>query len=1360
MLEPITRLSAIASLVIQAERSGLRLSKEVQRIVEDQCTTIFAAQKNPAERLKFAQMLKETAIRMFRQYRYQEANVRYRMASLFNPKDVTLVSNRASCMYNMGKYRRCIDVCLTCLSSFPSLLWENTPLYFKILLRLGRSHIEMRSFSDASTVLKAMDITFLRYRGSPSFSISPTEYKQIWRALKEHIDGAVEVYKRANPGKSPMRNSPPHTKYFIQEDGILYQNPAFYEYDSADDDDDFAYDTSPLHSGRTIDLSQLCYHICPNGPASCELSFCTENEMGRMLGHKFGNGKYIGSNGKEGEEEISDESDMPELVSSDDETDAESDDDESYYDQDDMDDDDDGEDDNDDDDEDGDDEDPQAFPGMRSDHFELTTRNEKKSQFQSPPEDLSDGDSEVEEEEDDADDSGSIATALKTKKKSQTTAVPLNSRKKSSFGLKRGFLNGGNTTSGETKSEFESAKEVSQPASTQITYDTDEDNGPQNGNIFSDDVLQSVVVGYQKASMILPNDPWDFLANCEKSLFGKLFPSNRVVDFSRAFGNHKEVSRMGKKKKRSCDKKCGLCFARKMWKLRFVSGNYNEAARFFGSLDYDSRRKRKTFLSEILWRGMGFYASGYEMAMDIPALVHGVAYIALLQGEIHWQGFSSTQDQDIQSRFVQTLEENCRVRDSLNQACAIMTTIRETINLFEVLPNRGPGSEMRSFQLSKTASAVADEAYGTGIRDNSSLTAESKAALMTRSDNLAQNMHNWGALGHVSNEEERVYRYMLRDVSEMLNTIIARRIAKPLNSPDPDAWFSTFREKYGHGNNDEKYWKVRTISALTKQRARVLEQSASSRKIADLERSFSLLTKAIQVRPSQPRLRYKRAGVCWHQKRWDGCIRDVEKAQILLGEQKTAEQTETSLSPPQTLLLMHCIMLEGEAYTSKANEAGEDHTMVIKRAQQCFTKALKLSPKSKRTRSMLQKKIRALEMMKFTPPAQIGSSSSHPSPTVVDHSTSIKKRSERSGKLPTFKDGAHGSSSNNGRQEKEGQVGKAHQEANVEEGGNGSASDEDSDTFVAGNRYGALLDGGSSSSAVEASSSTTPTAAVSPDTSFGIGSSSTDPAHLTCDLCNVTSGSKADRDSHMKGRRHRSAVARARKAGLLPSGNGPTIELVFEEIKRVARLFDGEVHLSVLRSNVDLSSWNLTNSIGYVENKFGDLRTLCLEQSQMFQMRAGTDLDPLLTLVEADGFVPVLRRRQPHAVPSAHGENSSSNSGRRHQTQHENRRRGGDINAWGTANVQRGGAQASSQKLSQTVDYQNMVTQMLKLGGSSFRGDAEECCICLDNMSDVRVMNCKHVFCEACIVQHMSRDRSDCPSCRGDIAKLERLGVD
>jgi len=51
----------------------------------------------------------------------------------------------------------------------------------------------------------------------------------------------------------------------------------------------------------------------------------------------------------------------------------------------------------------------------------------------------------------------------------------------------------------------------------------------------------------------------------------------------------------------------------------------------------------------------------------------------------------------------------------------------------------------------------------------------------------------------------------------------------------------------------------------------------------------------------------------------------------------------------------------------------------------------------------------------------------------------------------------------------------------------------------------------------------------------------------------------------------------------------------------------------------------------------------------------------------------------------------------------------------------------------------------------------DECCICLEKMTDPLIVNCDHLFCLKCLFDHHSNADSRCPLCRSDILNEERM---
>lgn len=1379
------RLHAITSLLVEAERSGMRVSSKAQKVIEAECLNLFLHFRGPFNAKQFSAILKQTAVRMFRQRRYREANSRYRMASLFNPSDVTLMSNRATCMYNLGRYSRCIDLCHTCLTAFRPLMLDNSMLYFKILLRLGRANIELHNFADAHTIYlwlsKIRNILHKTYR----IDIPNSDFIAMSLPFERHLRGSFENFQRANPNTSLSSMATLPARYRLGEDGYLHENPEVQglyietEYDDEDEDDDI--DDEYGATGGTINLSHLCRHIYSKGTAPCHHPQFKLSPNGNVCSCGVEHDQCANEALEEEEDDdvpSSVDSDMPDLISGESESDEES------------------------DEESEEEKDDSLYHTALNDCFlnasppcfdtnDLSCNEPSQNNHIESPSSPEYGNAPLR---------NSLAEALVQKRDAQSNLMVLRGQASSSdCGLRRGFLN--KTWQADEKASPAPSK---QGLASITPYETDEEEGPMNGDLFSEGKIEDSFAAFCSASAQLPEDPdWSGHGSCIKELFGKSFESTRNIDFSRLFGPHLVPSASVKRKKKFCNKKCGVCFARKMWKKRFPCSDISDAECFLSNLENDPRVDPRSFLSEELWQGTGYYGSGYELSFDIPALVHGVAYVALLQGELHWRGDSIPKERDVQQLFIRALEKIFKSRQSLNFLFMVLYLLRDTINIFDVFPDKQLQGISRSFQFANTAHEISQACWAapSDLECETSV-ASRNVTFMTRTENCFQNSYNWSVLGHVAKEEEWVYKFLIRDVTDLLFTITTKVLISPKSHPRSETFSEAFQKACGDRDDDERYWKYRIVSAMSKQRSRMLERSSSLKDDGDRDHSLVLLSRAISARPNQARLFYKRGNVYFRLEKYEQCLNDTRQARLLLGEVATENQTLDLLDDAGRMLMLHIYMLEGETYSCLAEVPDVSKRTCLKEAQECFVKAARINTDNKRTASFLQGKLQELLSREAVCESSRGSPILKPSGKKENRkSGDCRKAVEVSNNKLGEKIGKRSKMSTPGNSLETKLSGPSREVVQSEtisqdKADDTSSSSDDDENLVSGNRYSALVANAArvgvdrlrsdyqvGKMAIGSPSEVTPprnvprSASTHGSTEKKASSSMAERPTFRCRLCNVEVHSQVDYDCHMKGRRHRTAVERGRKVGALPKEGttylveanvvGPTCEEVLNEVHRVMSVFGGEAHINDIISNMNFTRWNIDCPRSYIEAQFGSIQALCLGQPQTFEVRAGAERNALLTLVDGNDFVPVSRRKPPvlRGVPRSSQQNQrqrakknrSSNTSR---TQSRTRARRGS-----KANVSHSSQQFS--QLSTSLDFSEMVNDLLNPTGDVMNEDGigsskamVECSICMDNPPDVRCLPCRHMWCEQCIIDNIARDRHDCPYCRGKIDHLERLGVD
>lgn len=1330
------RLQAIVSLLHDAERSGLRISKEAQDAIENECEMIFEHDDTPMDEAGFAALLKDTAVRMFRQRRYDEADARYRMASLFNAEDATLISNRATCMYNLKNFERCVDVCYACLMRFPTLCFQNTKLYLKLIVRLGHANIELTNYKSASKIYRGL-LNFRNHlKDKCGLSIENEEFDAVATPLRRHLNEALDAYHTRNPGK-PLRDPRKReTPYELGLDGYLHMNfeesmemsaeefvadILFFdeENDGEEEGADKRHDTD-----ETIDLHDLCCHVWSSGTAPCQHAFPEEHEnfvntddVERTNGEANEHSGCILCGVHTGEEEQEEElsgtdDDMPGLLS-----DVEDDDETDDYDENQS--ESDGEDKSDMHDING----PRAQPvqgvkalqasgGRKNDTqgSQVTTRSLSGAGSSSSPSETLEGDF-------------TKTTSLRMGFTGKKQPVQKTKSMTQAKGFKKGFLD--NTAEESEKAGFDKklssvlpspGVDLTTAASKKGTnvvalYETDDEDGPAEGSR-SLGAIEDAVSSARKSFPLLQDDAIEHLPRLTRDIFGEKYNSSSpvdAIDFTALFGEHLRQVKSGKKKKRSCDKKCGPCFARKLWRLRFTNRSIDDVECFLDDLDRDPRRDQSTYLGQEQWQSIGYFGSGYELTFDVPAVVHGVAYIALVQSELQWRGDIWNPERDVQQTFLNAIEKNLTTSlTGMNYLFMIIFMLRDTITLFDVLSDRKSRGLTYSFQFARTASEVAKN-----LRQNSDsrtgALSERQANLMTRSDDCVQNVHNWSLLGHVEKEEVWVYKILLKNATDLLLNVTSRVSTSLRPSERTETFTEAFRRLRGDRHDDESLWKHRVVSAMCKQRCRALERSSISRKAVDLSRCAILLTRAMKVRPNQPRLFYKRADIFAHQERWGDCVRDLQKARILLGEQITVKQSVTLLDPAQRLLLLHIYTLEGDAYSAQGRKPGRDQRTCIRKGIDFISKALEVNPKSKRTKMTLQKKLRALQSLEKdltsvgSQAFQISQGGPYGDQAEASNRTA---ETERSADTTTARESSYEPS------------------ISPDEIDHEASSDEEADDHVVGNPYAVLLGTGLSLPSQTAAR---------PNHAGSAGS---------CELCDVEFWSQADYTSHMNGKRHKSMVNKARQRGLIPQADGtysapgsrlgPTRNEIVQQASRILASQGGYAKSSEILNRLNFRRWKIRDAGDYLEKTFGGILPVCATRSDIFQVGAGSSVDPVLRL--KNGSASISRRSQPN---------------------------GRDDPTARRANVKQG------PRLSETGDFSQMVSDLLRIDSSRETGqepEVEECGICLDNEPDVRCWPCGHTWCDVCMELYMAKKGTkkgvECPKCRGTIESVHRIAVD
>lgn len=1425
LASPELRTIAVSYLLEDSERAGLALSPEVQDQIRKQCFSLFDYKRDPAGAVAFSRSLKDIAVRLFRQRRYREAVARYELAATFNLADPTLVSNRATCMYNMSKFRTCINLCLDCITHFPTLFYENPMLYFKVLLRMGRANVELKNFTEAQATFDALTSMKTGINSSVKLTLPEGQLEKLLIPFENHLKTKLEMEGVSTDAYAGSAATP------------LNARPSEDEEDEEDCDFDEENDEDVV---GIVALSDLCPHIYEYGRGPCMHSFPSDDHgpSCHCLEHDDDMSDTYAQSYQSGEssmpellstsenEEMSDNStsskfddgSMPDLVS--DEVDSFSGgDDEGGFSDDDY---------------------------SRNDGWDGTGSHKSRSPSQgivskqssnNTLNSSSGGGSQSSPKSVERPKAAPIdwrnAWKESTLKSQPSPKTSLSSRKaakdskRDSFsakgrgvhGFKRGFLQSKPLILDEDigKQVQADGKRVVSPGFSKkwsaTCYETDEEIGPIGSGLFVERLDEDeALIEYENAiDSLSPDINFDF-SSCLREVLGKSFLTNRTIDFTRIFGHH-QVANMGKRKKKSCDKNCGTCFARKMWKARFISTDQDTAEAAIDAVDTDYRRDRNTFLTSELWQGTGYYASGYEMAYDVPALVHGVAYICHLQSELYWRGDKITLIKDVQHSFISALENNYHKEgNNLHFLFMVFFMLRDTVNLFGLFPDPEHESNRRSFQFSNSASYVANNAISRTGNRAATAGGKNQVLMASRSDSLAHNVHSWSTIGHMANEEKWVYNLLLRDVSNLMIKITGATCkAQPYLAGS--SFSDAFERACGERSNDDKHWKTRVVSVVARERSRLIERTAFEAKEAgDLDKSISLYTVSIQSRPHQPRLYYRRAAVRYDQGKLRDAMNDVHRGIQVVHEKPLAVQS-TRCDSTRKCLLQSLHVLQGDIHL--ANSKGEEDSSVpsLKSAIGSYNKALNVKSTEKISTDQIRNKLSVVKELYTMAQAQsrIRGESVSSGAAVTDTSKSAKPQPGKGKKGGTASTG-NVTAKSKVHAKKTTRISRNQQQKNRNADANASSSEEeDSVPAFGGNRYGALRDNagpvsfkqmkrntitvpplhsrkgwetvggrargnqtksslptsstrqrnpaqiprGSKRAGSSAIGSNAPSGSVTPSNELR-GSSASSSRELLCDLCDMKFGGERDYSRHMRGRRHRTAFADARAAGKLPSkgtqkaggsaqapveatAQGPTLAEAATEAERAMAILGGEARPSDVVLRMNFSKWGIRDVNEYLQSHFGGLLQLCNQHPQTFEVAHGALSRTMILLVDRSGFASERRTttRRGFLTGSA---------------------------AFPTLPDMQGSSSAQVDYRSRMADVTAILNEVKLSAGTAeeITGEYVEglCGICLDDREDVRIIPCKHKWCERCIMANLAKERVVCPTCNGKVECLERLSND
>lgn len=1399
---PQLRIMAIRYLLDDAERSGLALSMEVQAVVERQCASLFDYNRDPASAVSFSRTLKEIAVRLFRQRRYREADARYRMASTFNPADPTLVSNRATCMYNLARFRACADLCMDCLNQYTSLLYENPLLYFKVLLRMGRAYIELKDFTAAQTTYKAL-CDLKNGICAPGDVKTPDEQlSDMLVTFAKHLNAKRE--SRGVNGSGGAASAAAHGE-------------------SGDDDDFDERKDENVHG--TIELSDLCPHVYEYGDGECTHPFppgdhgpncnCEQHEgeisLEESASYNSENDSTpsLASSGdgqNASEESLSEDTDVPDLVSDEEgipeSTDDDDDDDDYYSDEDECSD--------------------EGREGERSSTCipveeskngkRVTTECSGQTNKQARVEREPSGSAPIDWRNAWKDGGSSASKVSSTSRSPSSTAIGRASSTGGSSsksgtepgGFKRGFLRSRqlivdrNSSSSGPSGLRVAVSPVSMKWSS-TCYESDQETGPVGSGLLGERPEEDkALYAYERTMPPPPRDTSFDASGCLREVLGRSFYASRTIDFTRLFGPHQLSAAGGKKKKKTCDKHCGTCFARKLWKLRFKSSDAEEAENALAAMEKDTRRNHQTFLARELWQGTGYYGSGHEMAFDIPALLHGAAYACHLQSELQWRGDKITFVRDVQHSLISALQRKYDEERNLHFLYMIFFMIRDTVNLFGLFPDGKDDRTRRSFQFSNCTSAVTEK-LSSKEGASGSASRKTQALLGSQSQNLAQNIQNWAVLGQVAREEEWVYNILLRDVSHLVMSITGT-VSKAPSYLEGESFSKAFEKACGERASDERYWKNRVVTIVTRERSRLLERNGYEAKTSgDLENSASFYTLAIQARPRQARLYYRRALVRAEQGKVRESLNDIQKGIQVVNERPQAI-TSTRCDSPHKCLLQSLYMLEGDIFMKKNNDTGHSVLETIKAAIESYTKALHMKSDDKSSTELVQEKL--------------------------DLAKSSYEKAQRDERRPGLSANGHSQSPHaadkevgtstlrlSGRSQTSGHYGKALLERREQWHGNSSArhTGNESDPSAVdsgktsrtlnGNRYGALVGNAGSSRAPQPNrtarmrgspsgnaeswatvgrrinrASHSPAQTPSPQqTSADRGGiqglrcetsqsalasgqlaanvlptavpSSGSNWRFHCHSCDMRFSSRRDYESHHRGRRHRTAIAQARVSRTVATTpnrvtqegrRGPNLQEVATEAERAMVILGGEARPSDVVIRMNFSRWDIHDVNGYLDAHFGGLLQICNQHPQTFEVVHGSRSRTMILLVDRTGFASPRHRNNTQRI---------SQSARA-------------FNTGPTRSLRRTpGLGSSSSGVSDVTAMLNDVSLSNRKGDEVITGayDEGECGICLDNKEDIRIIPCHHKWCERCIMANIAKGRVVCPKCNGPVHNLERL---
>lgn len=1283
------RLTIITNLLTHAERAGRRISSEVQRILENECSILLERPDHSYSPHRFATILKNTAVRLFRQRRYREADRRYRMASLFDPENVTLLSNRATCMYNLRRYKRCIELCMHCLTAFPQLSSENSQLFFKVLLRIARAHIELGNFADARIAAQAIANTRANLSKAFNLHFSQKVIDDLMLPFQRHMDSAITKFQQRHPGVPIPTQRSNRFRLALGISGYVHHDTNFSEAvesdeDSPDSDDslediDMSDGESSLNESlspapRPVTISDLCPHMFLGGTASClheetpnSIIFFGESDLspigdsspvvfstspspattsrrlftGRPRRNHFNANAII-------EDDNSHEDDLSEHSSSSDSCQNEN------------------------------------LPITSETSISALASNPDHSQVSNTEQD---GQISTEQNRNDQ-----LLNIFANIPDNSLAALIVDKRIEDSVSE----LPSASEVLGEGACLF-SRNEIPRESQSanKISYESEDEEVQANSVLINTRACKD----YSHTPRLDLNERYNSCCQlCLKDVFGQIFWTIRKPIFSKLFGAH-QMDTSSPRRNPRCIKHCGTCFAQNMWNSRFSSLDRDEAAKFVELCATDSRRNDLTFLRCGWWVETGYYASGYEMAWDMSALVHGIAYAVVLQNELYWRGDDIPLDADVERKFLTSLEKHTQSQDGIDFLSKIVLQFQETNLLIGCLNKHRSDGVTQSFQFSSTSEAVAKGAWNDGRSDN--CLSNNYIQWMTRDDNCFLNLYNWSKLGSVTKEEEIVYKSLFNNAHALLTKLTSRLTRTPSESSEEDPLsdgLSPFAE------HDDDGWKSRVVLVLSRKRCRKIELAAWEESGHTFQTIDGLLSRAITVRPREPRLYLKRARLRWGQKKADDCLFDLSTARGLLREPDNPSDASRILDMRKLLLLLHVYMLEAEILMELAQETSSSQFPHLQNAREIFEKALLLPCIKRKQKMMIHRKLRLIDSkepraLKITHEdekrgAPTGDPDSNLSGDANEERVTSSLSNLKSTELPSTSRASLARSSIH---------------SNPEADKSSSSSDEDREISLGGNPYSVLSEGQQTSHARElgvgssasharlneneeqetADSEREPSFSTSTP-SRGSVSKHTSLAPLACNVCNIVFGrNRIDFDSHMSGKRHRQAVTRARRVENETAKNRGnrhrtrgTVrrEDLLCEIRSVIMSCGGGETVSVILRNLDLTWWRISDASLYITQHFGSLVGFCRGFPRTFRITVNSESDSMIFVIDKAQRT----ASSSQTLPSNERRRDSEISNGQREVQHNIQTRARSISAVATRSVGRQVRASSSSRTSQT----------------------------------------------------------------------------